>query len=420
MLAGYGLWQWSVALNFDRTDQERRRDGGVDLSFFQSALNSGSVPDPFAVPPNSLLSPRLESRSSSLDQVYAADLFTSGELFPFLDDTVNLTLRGTLGREAISAEQSGVTSKLVREHAGGQASLDIPLLRGDPAIGSLDAGVNVGAGHFSDAGDTTSFGVTLNWKPAKTVSVLLAASRDQQVPGVSQLGATVETTPDAAFYDYTSGQSLFVSRIDGGNRALGPDKRKIFKAELGWKPIEGMNASAAYTMLDDQGAQFGFPGITSAASSALPSNIIRDGTGAIVAIDARPFNAEREKRRELKLSFSFSKSFNQGAGPKAPGGGGFGGGHSFGAQGSMLQFSLTDTIRLEDRLQLAPGTPSVDLVSANELGEGLRTPRQRIEAQFSGTHHGFGLRANGVWVSRGSNCCSVPASPKPTNCPSAR
>jgi iron complex outermembrane recepter protein len=402
MLAGYGRWQWSVAFNFDKIDQERRRSGGVDSSLFQSAVNVGGVPDPFGVPLISQLLPRLESRSSSHDQLYSADLFTSGELFALGDGAVNLSLRGSLGREAISAEQSGFITKLVREHAGGQASLDIPLLSGDSAIGSLDAGINASADHFSDAGNTTSFGGTLNWKPAKTVSVLLAASRDQQVPGVSQLGATVETTPDAAFYDYSSGRSLIVSRIDGGNPTLGADKRKIFKAELGWKPIKGLNATAAYTVLDDQGALFGFPGITSAVSSALPTRILPDVTGAIVAIDARPFNAEREKRQELKLSLSFSKSFKQGAGPKVPGGGGFGGGHAFGAQGSMLQFSLTDTIRLEDQLQLAAGAPPIDLIGANKLGDGLRIPRQRIEAQFSGTHHGFGLRSNAVWTSGGA------------------
>jgi hypothetical protein len=221
------------------------------------------------------------------------------------------------------------------------------------------------------------------------------------VPGVSQLGANAEATPDAAFYDYTTGKSIIVTRTDGGNRALTADHRKIFKAELGWKPVPGLNAMLTYTSLDDRGAVFAFPGITLAGIGALPERFTRDGSGAITAVDARPFNAEREKRQELKLGLSFSKNFASGAGPKVPGGGGFGGGHSFGAQGSMIQLALTDTIRLEDSLQLSPGAPVIDLIGDNSLGDGLRVPRHRIEAQLSGTHHGFGLRSNAVWTSGG-------------------
>lgn len=401
MLAGYGRWQWSASFNFDRIDQSRWRRGGIDTPLYQSALSTGSMIDPFAMPASSLLTPRADSRSVNHDQLFGTDLFASGDLFAFRGGSVSLSMRGTLGRETISSEQAGLSSRLVREHAGGLASLDIPLLTRSSAVGALDASVNAGADTFSDAGSTSTRGATLNWKPTKRLSLLLAASRDQVVPGVSQLGATVETTPDAAFYDYTTGQSLIVTKIEGGNLALTADRRKIFKAELGWKPITGLNLTATYTTLDDRGAMLAFPGITSAGIAALPGRFLRDGAGAITSVDARPFNAEHERHRELKLGLSFSKNFVGGAGPKVPGGGGFGGGHSFGAQGSMIQFALTDTVRLEDTLQLSPGAPSINLIGANALGDALRVPRHRIEAQLSGTHHGFGLRSNAVWTSGG-------------------
>ncbi|HWU02254.1 MAG TPA: TonB-dependent receptor, partial [Novosphingobium sp.] len=37
----------------------------------------------------------------------------------------------------------------------------------------------------------------------------------------------------------------------------------------------------------------------------------------------------------------------------------------------------------------------------NPLGEAARAPRHRVDAQLSATHHGWGLRAGGVWTSGG-------------------
>ena len=402
LLAGYGRWQWSALINYDRTDQNRMRRGGIDATSYQSALSAGSLADPFAVPNVALLALRPDSHSASHDQLFASELFASGDLFEFRGGSVSLSLRGTLGRETISTEQAAVGARLVRNHAGGLASLDIPLLTRSSAIGAVDASINAGADTFSDAGSTNAWGATLNWKPTKRLSLLLAGSRDQVVPSASQLGGTIEATPDGAFYDYTTGQSIILSRIDGGNLTLTPDRRTIFKAELGWKPITGLNITAAYTDLVDRGALFAFPGITAASILALPGRFVREGAGAITSVDVRPFNAEREQRRELKIGLSFNKNFSGGVGPNVPGGGGFGGGHAFGAQGSMIQFALTDTVRLDNMLQLSPGTPVIDLIHANGFGDVLRVPRHRIEAQLSGTHQGFGLRSNAVWTSGGA------------------
>mgnify|MGYP000308267837 CR=1 FL=1 len=402
LLAGYGRWQWSALINYDRIDQSRLRRGGLDTSAYQAALNAGQLTDPFSLPDANLLGLRADSKSASHDQLISSELFTSGDLFAFRGGSVSLSLRGTLGRETISTNQADLRTQLVRNHAGGLASFDIPLLSRSSAIGAVDASVNAGADRFSDAGSTDSWGTTLNWKPTKRLSLLLARTRDQLVPGVSQLGGTVEATPDTAFYDHTTGQSLILSRIDGGNLALAPDRRTIFKAELGWKPVAGLNVTAAYTDLEDRDAVMMFPGITSVSITALPSRFLRNLSGAITAVDVRPFNAELEQRQELKIGLSFSKNFSGGAGPKVPGGGGFGGGHSFGAQGSMIQLALTDTVRLKDTLQLSPGAPVIDLIQANGFGDALRVPRHRIEAQISGTHHGFGLRSNAVWTSGGA------------------
>jgi hypothetical protein len=401
MLAGFGRWQWSASVNFDGVDQSRRRQGGVDALPFQAAINAGGLIDPFAAPAPGLLQPCSESTSNSHDRLYAADLFASGDLIPFRSGSINLSLRATAARESIDTAQSAQSSALVRNHVGGQASLDVPLLSKSSAVGALDAGLNAGGDSYSDAGSISSWGATLNWKPTRHLSLLLATSKDQMVPGLSQLGAPTEVTPDAAFYDYGTARSLLISRIDGGNLALAGDSRKIFKAELGWRPISGLNLTTTYTSLYDRNAQFAFPGITPEAEAALPLRFLRNATGALLSVDTRPFDAALERRQELKLGLTFNKNFKSGNERKIPGGGAFGGGHAFGAQGKMIQFSLTDTVRLQDKVELVPGAATIDLISGNVLGDTLRVPRHRIEAQLSGAYHGFGLRSNIVWTSGG-------------------
>jgi len=220
-------------------------------------------------------------------------------------------------------------------------------------------------------------------------------------PTMAQLGGPQNVTPQATFYDFTSGRSITTAQTSGGNSALRADLRRILKMQTEWKAAKSLTLTATYTHLDDRSPLLTFAGITPAFEVALPQRVQRDATGAITGIDARPFNADSEERQDLRLAAVFSRNYGEGHGPAVPGKGGFGGGHSFGASGTMLQISLVDTLRLSDHLRLTAGGPAYDLIAANPLGESARAPRHRIDAQLSGTRHGWGLRAGGVWTSGG-------------------
>ena len=402
-LAGFGGWQWSAAVNYDRTDFGQDRSGGIDTTALQAALAAHPLTDPFATPPTTLLVPASQRHSASHYQQIAGELFASGAIATLPAGEVNLSLRSSLGHETIGAIDAGGTSNLSRTHAGGQAALDIPLLGKQSAIGALDGGINGQLDHYSDAETTRGYGATLNWKPTKPVSLLLAWSRDQAVPTIAQLGATSDVSPDAASFDYTLARSVVAARTNGGNSALLPDHRSVAKAELSLKPLPGLTLTSAYTRIADRDVLLAFPGLVSPFEAAFPGLIRRSAGGAVTSFDARPFNAAGEDRQELRLALAFNKTFGKGSGsgPRVPGSGGFGGGHSFGASGSMIQFTLSDTIRLKDQLTLASGILPIDLVGANSLGDSLRVPRHRIEAQLSATHKGVGLRANSAWISGG-------------------
>src|SRR6185295_5873611 len=83
------------------------------------------------------------------------------------------------------------------------------------------------------------------------------------------------------------------------------------------------------------------------------------------------------------------------------GGGGRGGGGGFFGGGSRgrLQFSLTDTITLTDKVSIGPGLPVIDYLHGEASGQGGGTPRHQVEAQGGWSNNGLGARASANWRS---------------------
>jgi len=74
----------------------------------------------------------------------------------------------------------------------------------------------------------------------------------------------------------------------------------------------------------------------------------------------------------------------------------FGGGN--GSRG-RLQFSLTDTITLVDKVRITPGGPELDYLKGDAAGSSGGTPRHNIEAQGGWSNNGLGARIGANWRS---------------------
>ena len=398
-LAGNGRWQWTLAVNVDRTAIDKRTMGGVDARAWQAAIDAGALADPFALPATGLLAVSPGHASASRDTTVAAEGYMSGPVLRLPAGNADVSLRLSVGRETLAA-RSAAALDLRRDHLGAQATLGVPLLGGHSMVGALDAGLNAGIDQWSDVGGTHAYGADLTWKPRKTVSLLLGVSRDAVVPTMQQIGAPPDSAPAVPLYDFGTGQSTAVASVTGGEPGLVPDRRAVAKAELTVKASRDLTLTGTITDITDHHELFAFGGWAPAFVAAFPARFQTDAAGEVITADMRPFTAAREHRDELRLAAAFSHSFSPGTGPSV-GGKSFGGNHAFGAYGSMVQASLTDTVRLTDSLMLTAHGPGLDLVGADPLGDALRVARHRIEAQISATHAGFGLRANAVWTSGG-------------------
>jgi iron complex outermembrane recepter protein len=405
LLTGFGPWQWSLIGNFSHIAVRRITDGGIDSRRFQNALLAG---DPSANPFGPLTASAFDRfpakvtnsvlNSLSLEATVSGSPFT----LPAGDAIASARVNGA-GDRLKSTDDGGDLRALRRNLVGGQASLELPILSEASPVGSLSTSANFFLNDYSDAGRTTNWGWNVNWQPWSKLSLLFAGSRESAVPTMQQLGDPFQTTPTIAFFDFGTGQSLSAARLDGGDTELRRDRRSLIKAQATYKPFKGLSLVATYTKTGIDNPLLAFPGISPAFAAAFPGRIGRDTNGAVTQVDTRPVNFAREDRSELRWGISFSRDFSKSkTGPKVPGAGGFGGGHSFGAQGSMVQAALYHNIRFYDRVVLASGQPAFDLISRNQLGDGIRISRHRVEAQMSATRSALGLRANAVWTSAGN------------------
>jgi hypothetical protein len=433
-------WRWSLTSNYDRT---------------RSLVRTDSRLDPTAV----------RDRVVTRTELANAELLFNGPLLdlPAGDVRTSVTLGGE--RRAIAGEsfRAGVDQErdLSRGLVFGQATLDVPIAsrRGDflRALGNLSANVNSRIEHYSDFGTLTTFGYGLNWSPIEAVNLRASVTHEDGAPSVQQLGDPTVATPGVRVIDFTTGQTVDIIRIDGGSPALLADSRRVISLGARIRPIEDEDLvfTANYTDTRIENPIASFPTATPEIEAAFPDRFVRDASGRLVSIDARPVNFARSDREELRWGLNWSQPIGpqrppggwrqraraargegaapnaagQGAAPQEPappqgaptetdqaegrrgggerGGRGFGGGgRGFGRfgggggrLGGRLQLSAYHTIRFEDRVLIREGVPPLDFLNGSAAGNRGGRPRHEVEMQAGITRNGLGARLSANWQS---------------------
>ena len=138
-------------------------------------------------------------------------------------------------------------------------------------------------------------------------------------PSMSQLGDPVLVTPNVRVFDFLRQETVEISRIDGGNPALGGDNRRVYKLGLTLKPFgkTDLTLTANYNRSRILNPIAGFPTATAEIEAAFPDRFVRDAAGRLLRIDNRPVNFARSDRSELRWGINFAKPI----GPQPPPGG---------------------------------------------------------------------------------------------------
>ena len=429
-------WRWTVTSNAD-----------LDVNRTRSDRNDPSFP-----------TDRSRSTTTSADLKATAN----GKIFklPAGDASTTLTVAGSTvhldsTRSRLGASTSNSLSRTMGEAA---MNLDLPISRKNrdfSALGNLTLNANAEVDQLSDFGTLTTIGAGANFSPLDRMNFIASWTREEGPPTINQLGDPVLDTPGSRIFDFTTGQTVLVDAVTGGNPNLKSDLRHVLKLGANWQPFTKtdlrLRADFVHQAIDRPISNIS---VTQAIESAFPDRFVRDATGQLVRVDLRPVNFDSARRDALRIGFDFSKPLKSrrppqalidqlraqfgfggrggapGAQPGTPGAqpqsgsppqssarpegsrgggfGGFGGGRGGGGGGffggnnasrGRLQFSLTDTITFVDKVRITPAGPDLDYLHGDAAGSSGGTPRHSVEAQAGWSNNGLGARLGANWRS---------------------
>lgn len=432
-------WRWNLTANYDRSEIRTQSDAGLDSASLQAALDANDPAlNPFGVLPARLLTRRPLDRASAISSSGTVDLLVSGSPFrlPAGDVSTSIRIGGQLSQFDNNAVRLGVQSgaSLARNLGSGQINVDLPITsrrRGIlAAVGDFSLNGNLAVQHVSGFGTLTTRGYGLVWAPAEPLSIVVSMTDDEQAPTVQQLGNPVIANLAIPVFDFTSGTSVLVTQIGGGNPGLLATKAHNFKAEANWKllPSADLTLTTTYLRRRVDNAVNSFPLATSAIQTAFADRFVRNAEGALTQIDTRPVNFARTDTESVRWGLNFSKPIKSrqisgsdarrmfggsrgGGGPRGagdsarppggggPGRGGGGGGFGGGGTGGRLQFAVYHTWNLRNSARIQPGLPLLDLLNGDATGGNGGQPRHEIEAQAGLSKNGFGARLSANWRS---------------------
>lgn len=450
-----GTWRWNVTGNYDRSDTQTFTDTGVDATAFQTRLTAGDpTASPFNRLTASDIGAAPGNRAYASQSTGGVDAVANGTVFNLPAGAVSTTLK--LGAETadFSSRSSRTNDLLVgqvtqrgmvsRDTVNGQVNVDVPIASRSkdvlPFLGTLSANFNLAQDHLSDFGTLTTLGYGANWSPIEGVRVIASVTDTDQAPTAQQLGNPSITTPNVRIFDYVRGTTATVTTISGGNPGLVADNNHVKKVGLTLKPwtAKTLSITANYVESRIDNPIAAFPSATAAIEAAFPDRFLRDGAGNLLQVDRRPINYARSERSELRWGINFSaplkskiqrelEAYRAGTGPNpfegmqrpggvrrpegagrgagpggGPGAGGpraggsRGGGRGFGGRGGQaggrVQFAVYHTWHFTDRVLVANGGPSLNLLDGDAIGSSGGQSRHELEAQAGYTNNGLGAR----------------------------
>lgn len=438
-------WRWTLTSDIDRTTTDTTTGRGLDASAFQAAVTAGDPSvNPFGPIASNLYKSVAPDTAHSVSTSASAEFVLNGNLFQLPAGGVQTSFKIGADTRALDSKtvRSGVSTErdVTRNRQNVQSSFTLPLTSTRNGVlakvGDLSANFNAGYEDLSDLGGLTTLGAGLNWTPIKPLSLIASFTDEEGAPSTNQINDPLVVTPNVVVFDFNTGQTVQITRTDGGNPNLRNDNRKVSKFQVNYKPLEKVELTfnATYTRAETSNVISSFPAITPDLERAFPERFTRDATGRLVAIDARPVNFASAEREDIRWGFNLFRPVGKptpgaAAGPGGPGGmgvgrmgggpgGGMGGMMRFGGPGGpggggmmgpggpggmmrpgqgMLQLSVYHTWRLTDELTTREGLPVLDQLDGAAISS--RTGQARHEVQVQGGYFkdGIGMRFNGTW-----------------------
>ncbi|GGI76438.1 hypothetical protein GCM10007973_11630 [Polymorphobacter multimanifer] len=451
-----GAWRWSLNVNYDRAETDTLTDRGLDTAALQARLDAGDPAfNPFSA--GAIAGTLRQDRARATTDLGEAELVATGSPLLLPAGAVSTTFKAGFEtrRQGSISDRGGLVQEvdLSRNQGRFQTSVDVPLTstRNDvlAGIGDFSLNFNASLDQLSDLGSLVTYGYGLNWAPTSRLRLLVSVSEEEAAPSIQQLGNPLIVTPNVRVFDLVNGETVDITRLDGGNAGLSSDSRRVIKVGGNWKPFAASELSLSVNFIDSRlrGQVSGFPTATPEIEAAFPERFVRDDNGRLIQIDNRPINFAGADRQEIRTGLSLFQALKPskaeqaaaearraqfaarrpagaaaegrpggaggGTGGGAGGRPGGGGGRGFGGPGGgggRVFVSLFHTLHTINRISIREGVPDLDLLGGSATGARGGQPRHEVEFRVGANKAGFGGRLSLDWRA-GTTVRTDPSSP---------
>jgi hypothetical protein len=353
--------------------------------------------DTILLPSPGLLGNRCEAMASAdcvltNTRTASGDFYLNGKLLPLPAGEISASLRTGFIFSGIRSQSPAAGEDLERNRDEGnvQANLDFPITSNRSPLGKLSVGINGEARHLSDFGTLSTIGSLLQWSPIKPVEIVASVRREDQAPSLDQLADGTLITPDEREFDFVTGQTSIIRRIEGGNLDLQQQRARIANVRLQVSPIRSadLKLSAEYTIQRTHDPIAIVSAATTATMAAFPQLFTRSGDGYLTSLNASPVNLARRDQQQIRWGLNYSTAFGA-ANPMSRDGKPL--------SRSQFQIALYDTWRLQDDVVLRNGQPSVNLLDGGFVNDTGGTPRHELELQTTISTRTWSADINARW-----------------------
>lgn len=340
-----GRQAWTFTGSYDFTATETLTEGNLQTDLIQIALDAGSPEiNPFG-PLGDLAGLDVITNRAEIG-VGQLDFISNNKFLELPGGDLSTTLQlGFRTRDQDSfTDQGGIEQdvSLSRDEGNLLFNVDAPIYRHetDKFPGRLSLNGNFELNQLSDFGTLITYGYGVRWQPIEQLRFRFSLTEEENAPGIGALGNPIIVTPNSRVFDFTTGETVFVDRITGGNPDLLAEERRIFSIATTYRPdwFEGSTLTVTYNDSKIDNPIRGFPALTAEVEAAFPERFERDLDGNLISIDTRSISFQREDRRELRTQFNFRKRIGRrGRGGPPPGARGGRPGGPPGARGGRPQ-----------------------------------------------------------------------------------
>jgi hypothetical protein len=232
----------------------------------------------------------------------------------------------------------------------------------------------------------------MTWRPLKRVSFSADFTAARTAPSLQALLAPAVVSPGVQMFDFVQDETVYVTRITGGDEDLRASDNKATTIGLSVGPFEsGAGFTANFErrrVIDAIGI---VPPVTAAVESAFPDRFVRDASGTLIEVDDRSTNLALEEKDDLNWGFYLQVPPFQASPSSVP-------------TDVQLRISVFDTWYFRDTILVRGGAPELDLLNGapsrlSGTSVAGTLPRNAVDIHTDLTYKGFAAQLRTRWHS---------------------